>query len=107
MDPLALNEKLRREVLSMTGEAREKVEAEIRARERFLAGLENEIQITCSCGLTLARSRYWEHQKETKHPRLTRPPASQSKPEPVDRARPYRAFTDTTNPFLVRRDDEE
>ncbi len=93
MDSLALNERLRRGVLSMTGEAREKVEAEIRARERFLIEPENEVQVTCSCGLAMARSRYSEHEKETRHPRQTRSVATQSNSEPVDKARPYRTFT--------------
>ncbi len=53
----------------MNGEAREKVEAEIRAQDRFLAELETNIQVRCPCGLAMTGSNYREHQKETKHPR--------------------------------------
>ena len=57
MDPRELNKKLRREILSSPdGRAREKVAAEVDARE-----------VRCSCGLIMSRSSFLEHRRETKH----------------------------------------
>ena len=68
MEPRELNEKLRREILSnLDGQAREKVTAEIDARERFALLIENRVEERCSCGLIMSRTSFLEHRKETKH----------------------------------------
>ncbi len=67
MDLRELNEKLRRQLTSMEGVDREKVIAEMNARDRFLAQLEEKLEVRCSCGLVMSRRNYWEHQKDTKH----------------------------------------
>ncbi len=67
MDLRELNEKLRKQLLNTEGVNREKVIAEIRARDRFLAELEEKMEVRCSCGLVMSRRNYYEHQKDTKH----------------------------------------
>jgi len=67
MDLRELNEKLRKQLMNMEGVDREKVIAEIRARDRFLAELEEKLEVRCSCGLVMSRRNYYEHQKDTKH----------------------------------------
>ncbi len=67
MDLRELNEKLRKQLTNMEGVNREKLIAEIRARDRFLAELEEKMEVRCSCGLIMSRPNYYEHQKDTKH----------------------------------------
>ncbi len=67
MDFRELNEKLRKQLMSMEGVDRERVKAEIRARDAFLAELEEKLEVRCSCGLVMSRRNYYEHQKDTKH----------------------------------------
>ena len=68
MDPRALNEKLRKEILAgLVGQDREKVLAEIEARENFISSVERGAEVRCSCGLIMPRVSFYEHLKETKH----------------------------------------
>ncbi len=68
MDLRELNEKLRRELLAtLDGIARDKVMAEIEARDRFILQLESGVEVRCSCGLVMSQSSFYEHQKETRH----------------------------------------
>ena len=68
MDPRALNEKLRKEILAgLVGQDREKVLAEIEARENFISSVERGTEVRCSCGLIMPRVSFYEHRKESKH----------------------------------------
>ncbi len=67
MDLRELNESLKRELMSLQGVDREMVMGEGEARDRFLSGLEESLEVRCSCGLVMSRGSYYEHQKDTKH----------------------------------------
>ncbi len=67
MDLTELNDKLRKQLMNMKGVNREKVIAEIAARDRFLAELGEKMEVRCSCGLVMSRRNYYEHREDTEH----------------------------------------
>ena len=68
MDPRALNDKLRKEILAgLVGTDRERFLTEIEARENLTSSVEKGTTLRCSCGLVMLRGSFYEHLKETKH----------------------------------------
>ena len=68
MDPRALSEKLPEgNIRRACRTDREKVLAEIEARENFISSVERGTEVRCSCGLIMPRVSFYEHLKETKH----------------------------------------
>ena len=68
MDPRALNDKLRKEILAgLVGTDRERFLTELEARENLTSSVEKGTTLRCSCGLVMLRGSFYEHLRETKH----------------------------------------